>query len=197
LWGDGGIVLSEPDGDDPLLIGIARSADALAARDGGIYVTWEESRSYGYKAILARRLERDGRLPWPAPVTAVAHNGGMRLHRQELLDDGTLVLVWEDFRTADPSDPIDLYVQAIDSRGRPKTPPGGAPLVAAPGRQYVPFVLRPERPFPAPPGVDGALPQALVVWSDSRLPGLDEGLAESYFAQVVAFSSNPVLRTAA
>ena len=197
LWGDEGIVLSAPDGNDPTLIGTALTADALAAPDGSIYVTWEESRSDGYKAILARRLERDGRLPWPAPVTAVAHNGGMRLHRQAVLGDGTLAIVWEDFRTADPSDLMDLYVQAIDPRGRPKTPPGGAPLAAAPGRQYVPSVLRPERAFPALPGVDGALPQVLVVWSDSRLPGPDEGLAESYFAQVVAFSSNPVLRPAA
>ena len=197
LWGDEGIVLSAPDGNDPIAIGTARSAEALAAPDGSLYVTWEEARSYGYKAILVRRLERDGRLPWPAPVPAVAHNGGMRLHRQGLLGDGTLAIVWEDFRTADPSDPMDLYVQAIDPRGRPKTPPGGAPLAALPGRQYAPSVLRPGRPFPTPPGVDGALPQALVVWSDSRLPGPDEGLAESYFAQVVAFSSNPMLRPAA
>jgi len=197
LWGDEGIDLTAADAGPPEEIGAARSVDALAAPDGSLFVTWEESRAHGSKAIVARRLERDGRLPWPAPVTAVAHDGGMRLRRQELLAGGILAIVWEDFRTADPDDPMDLYMQAIDGRGRLKTGPGGAPLVAAPGRQYVPFVLRPGRPFPTPPGVDVRSPQALVVWSDSRLPGLDEGLAESYFAQVVAFGSNPILFSAA
>ncbi|OLC55750.1 MAG: hypothetical protein AUH92_01520 [Acidobacteria bacterium 13_1_40CM_4_69_4] len=88
LWGEEGIVLSAPDTVDPIEIGTARSADALVAPDGSIYVTWEESRAYAYKAILARRLEHDGRLPWPAPVTAVVHNGGMRLHRQGVLAEG-------------------------------------------------------------------------------------------------------------
>ena len=198
MWGDEGIVLSAADTGLPTIaIGTARFVDAAAAPDGSLYVTWEESRAYGTRAILARRLERDGRLPWPAPVTAVAHDGGMRLRRQGVLADGTLAIVWEDFRTSGPVDAMDLYMQAIDGRGRLKTGPGGASLVTAPGRQYVPFVLRPERPFPTPPGVDGRLPQALVVWSDSRLPGLDEGLAESYFAQVVAFGSNPLLLEAA
>ncbi len=196
LWGDLGIVLSDTTAGVPEA-GVAVSIDALSAPDGSLYVTWEESRAFGLKAIRARRLERDGRLPWPAPVTAVAHDGGMRLRRQGLIADGLLAIVWEDFRTADPDDPMDLYMQAVDGRGRLKTGPGGAPLVAAPGRQYVPFVLRPERPFPTPPDIDARRPQAIVIWSDSRLPGLDEGLAESYFAQVVAFGSQPVLLPAA
>src|SRR5207245_1400409 len=104
---EAGIVLPAPDTVDPIEIGTARSADALVAPDGSIYVTWEESRAYAYKAILARRLEHDGRLPWPAPVTAVVHNGGMRLHRQGVLADGTLAIVWEDFRTADDLDPLE------------------------------------------------------------------------------------------
>ena len=194
LWGPDGLVLSEPHDPDPTPFGDASEPRIVALGTDSLYVTWTERREIGVEALVARRLERDGRLPWPRPATLAAHDAGLWNRRESVLPDGTLAVVWEDGRSAriDPPDGADIYTQAVDSRGRVKGPRTGLPVIVAAGEQLSPFVTAPGRPFATPAGVDASLPQALIVWSDSRFtPVGTPWLSESLVAQVVAFGSSP------
>ena len=195
LWGGQGIVLSSANlAGDPASLGTASSPGVLTAADGDLFVTWEEARGSGEEAIAARRLGRDGRLLWPAPVTLVARRGRIGGRSQTLLSDGSLAVVWEESSAADSADPQDLRVQALDLRGRLKAPPGGAPLAVVPGRQQVPFAAPAGRPIATPAGTGPEPPQALFVWSDSRSVALESWYgSDGFYAQVVAFSSSPIV----
>jgi hypothetical protein len=181
LWGNAGIVLA-----DPLDPGFADEAWPAAAPDGGVYVAWVERRNGGEDRILARRLERDGRLPWPRPAALRAHPGPVYAPARAVLSDGSLAVAWMDGRSRSSDDPDDLYVQIVDRRGRIKGPPGGMPIVTGFDWQLFPAVV------PAPAGPSGALPGFRLAWSDLRGESL-EGEGTAFYAQVVAVRSTPRL----
>ncbi len=193
-WGAEGVLLSDPPDPYPTPYAFASGPRILASDDGSLFVTWEEARERGVTALVARRIERDGRLPWPRPATLVAHDAGIWKRRETVLAGDLLAVVWEDGRSVrtDPADATDVYVQAVDRRGRLKGPPTGWPLIKAPRGQQSPAIIRPGRPFATPAGVDGSLPQALVFWSDGRYPPLEPWWSSAaLLAQVVAFNSSP------
>jgi hypothetical protein len=181
LWGAGGIVLA-----DPLDPGFADQADLAAAPDGGVHVAWIERRNGGEDRVLARRLERDGRLPWPRPAALRTHPGPVYAPAQAVLSDGSLAVAWMDGRSRSIEDPDDLYVQVVDRRGRIKGPPGGMAIVTGFDWQLFPAVT------PSPAGPSGSLPEFRVVWSDLRGGSL-EGEGMAFYAQVVAVRSTPRL----
>jgi hypothetical protein len=186
LWGDAGLALS-----DPSTAGDAISPDVSIAPDGSVYVTWLARGAVGNHRIFARRLERMGGLPWPTPVPVLAHRHGAGWRSQALLADGSLGIVWEDFREDGEIGTSDLYAQAIDRRGRTKAPPDGTPVIVAGGRQSVPMMSTPRPSGPLTGTAAGTdPPEAIIAWSDTRWTSLRGG-SESIVLQTVRFSSAP------
>ncbi|HZM70565.1 MAG TPA: hypothetical protein VFB95_09370 [Candidatus Cryosericum sp.] len=202
LWGDGGVVVSSPEAGSP-----AGELDASEAPDGSLYVTWIETRD-GRERILARRLRRDGTLPWPAPVTLATDRLGAFARAQAVLGDGSLALVLPAVADDVPGDTGNLDAQAVDLRGRVKAPPEGAPLCRAAGLQYAGRVFAPPgAPASAPAWPDSRTPpmspppvslsppppaEALFIWSDAR-PGSGVSGSDGFFVQRLLFSSAPTL----
>ncbi|MFQ5876624.1 MAG: dockerin type I domain-containing protein [Acidobacteriota bacterium] len=187
-WGDPGVLLS-----DRTMAGLGTAPGIAAAPDGVLYVVWREDYAGGRTSILARRLDLDGSSPWPAPVTLASDRSIVLGRSAAILDDASLAVVWDEIRGSDPGDASDIYVQAVDRRGRIKGPPDGIPIAAAPDWQRLPFA------FPAPSGDaadpgEGATgrPRLAIVWSDDRFPSL-VGRSTSLMLQEVLFLSSPRL----
>ena len=193
LWGIDAVALGS------FTPGLSYSVPRVDAEPGGsLYVSWSEwnhTTTFG-QPIVVRRLERDGRLPWPAPVVVTAPHNATFLYAQAVLADGSLAIAWEDRREDRSLDSSDIYAQVVDRRGRVKTS-GGLSIGSGSSRQGVPLVI----PFPAP-GADGVQGQRAgmgILFSDTRFPSAlaDIGfyLPRSFFFQTATFDSAPRLES--
>ena len=202
LIGDGGTIRAirvSPDGSLPwgadgipvadwTLGWVLDDLRAFDAGDGSFYVFWHEaSYSLGIGSrIRVRRMRKDGSFAWPADVAALEYIDGFYEQSAALLPGGELAITARSvgYQTTDG----DIYGQAIDRRGRLRTPSTGVPVCKAPTTQRTPKVFAPSRlPGPdlsAPPGSV----QALFIWTDPRLLNGD-----GFFVQVVTFTSRPRL----
>ncbi|MGH9798260.1 MAG: hypothetical protein ACRD5D_08925, partial [Candidatus Polarisedimenticolia bacterium] len=183
LWGAGGLRLSDPDA-----FGDAQDGRILPGPGGSLYVVWEEQRSVEGSLVLAHRLLPDGHLLWPREARLRARLTPLLRSRPALLPDGSLAVVWEDQPLDKFGDPLDLYLNVVDRRGRVKGPPAGLPIATNPGWQLQPEIL------PVPPGLPGAEEgsELLVFWSDG--PDFSTGTAGyALRAQRLAVRSSPRL----
>jgi hypothetical protein len=191
LWGAEGLGVSDPE-----KLGDAQDGRILPGPDGSLYVAWEEQRSTEGHLVLARRLLPDGRFLWPGEARLRARVTPLLRSRPALLPDGSLAVVWEDRPLEKIEDPLDLYLNVVDRRGRVKGPPAGLPIATNPGWQVQPEIL------PIPPGGTGApgeaaagLQEILIFWSDG--PYLESGTAGyALRAQRLAVHTSPRLDAA-
>ena len=149
------------------------------APDGSLRVTWIETDGFMLDRLMARRLDPDGRMPWPEPV-AMLEAIGMLERSEVVMPDGALLVAAAvttlDMRAA----PGDIIAQAIDARGRTKTAVAGFDVCRADRLQSNPIFM------PA----SGA--PASLLWVDKRA-GVGVDGADNYFTQSLAYTSAPRL----
>jgi hypothetical protein len=190
-WDGAGRALAPPPG------GTVRSdLHAIAAGDGSLFVTWTEAAGDGRRRVAAQRLLGDGTMPWSAPVVMIDPPTAVLWRSEGVLGDGSLAVAAV-AREDGESGPTNLVAQVIDSRGRLRTPPSGAPLALAPGPQTHPLVLAPgtarDGGAPAEPAGRATTPTlARFLWSDAR-PGIGVADADAWFVQALRVTSAPRL----
>ncbi len=182
LWGAQARVISDR------LDFVAYQADRPRLRPapgGDFFAVWQEYHEHGDSVLAARRLGRDGTLPWPVPVEVRRYSDRFFGVAASVLRDGSLAVAWEESRPI--GDWSNLFMQNIDARGRVKGPLNGLPVALAPGGQSLPIFLQPADGAPAS--------EATVAWSDQRLPSLT-GDSYGLFVQKIRFFSSPRLDAA-
>jgi hypothetical protein len=150
-----------------------------AAPDGSIRVTWIETDGFMLDRLMARRLDPDGRMPWPEPVVMI-ETIGMLERSEVVMPDGTLMVAAAVTALDMPAAPGDIIAQAIDGRGRTKTAVAGFDVSRADRLQSNPILM---------PAAGGAAP---LLWVDKRA-GVGVDGADNYFSQSLAYTSAPRL----
>jgi hypothetical protein len=160
-WATDGVPVCTAIGDQGLYhssTGTTGFTPLLADGDGGVWIVWQDERSFASRArdVYIQRLDADGRAAFGADGQAVAARTGMEDQPTLCSDgDGGVFVVWQD-KTADPIF-YDLHGQRVDSRGELAWNGGlPKPLVVVGWDQ--------DGPSACPDGEGGFF----LAWSDSR-----------------------------
>ncbi len=145
-WGNNGVKISSTFADQTM-------CDAVPGEDGGVMVTWQESRGQDYD-IFAQHFTAEGLALWDENGTPVSVGIGDQMNPVAVVDGtGGLIITWQDRRTDSWGD---LYAQRLNSLGIPLWQINGIAITTATGEQSMPVI--------ASDGDAGAI----FVWQDKR-----------------------------
>ncbi len=125
---------------------------------GGIIVVWDDSRNFSINRydVYAQRVNGSGDIQWAengVPISTEVEDQDC----VEICSDGQggAYIVWHDCREL-PTDPVDIYVQRVDSSGNIQWAENGIPICSAENAQVGHEILS--------DGHDGII----IIWEDMR-----------------------------
>lgn len=145
LWTAGGVVISNPTGDQlsPVII-----SDEV----GGAIIAWDDRRS-GTADVYAQRVDAAGAVSWTANGVVVSNPTGAQTNVRITTDwHNGAIITWDDARAG----VRDVYAQRIDGSGNAVWTANGVAIGSGTGVQFEPAITT------------GNYDEAIIGWADSR-----------------------------